>query len=235
MNYNGFQNGNYSKRTFNEKVNERMNHIMDAMYAKLNWTAWRPEVSEWDKRGIDVILRRPGSDKMLWVDEKAATSCWNRNLNTFACELTCNSNVSGYGWFAKEQNDYYRNTHLGLIWVRALEPECIHISHLTYRVINKADLQNYFLLATGMMKSDNTKEFLDSLTYDQYGKCKINDDLTIKRCNLMPEQTVVAIFSENILSRMCIFEQQFSRYEVRDALREARKERELQEASENNK
>ena len=28
MNYNGFQNGNYSKRTFNEKVNERMNHIM---------------------------------------------------------------------------------------------------------------------------------------------------------------------------------------------------------------
>lgn len=212
----------YSNRRFCEKVNRRINYVMDSLYARLGWTAWRPNVETWDKRGIDVVLRRPGSDKMLWVDEKAATTYWNRDLHTFACELTCNSTSTGYGWFAKEENDFNRTSHLGLIWVRALEPECIRISSLTYRIINKSDLQNYFLLATGMNSSDETKEFLASLHYDDRGRCVINEDLTIKRCNISPEYPTVAIFSENILSRMSIFERSFNRFEIRDSLNEIR-------------
>lgn len=203
-------------------ANKRMEHIMDSIYSLLGWSAWRPHVPEWDKRGIDVVLQIPGSSSKLWVDEKAATRYWNRNLDTYVCELTCDRTKNGYGWFAKENNGYMANTHLLFIWVKALEKELIHISSLEFMVVNKHDLQQYFMLASGMTTEDDTKEYLQTIEWDEEEKCRINEDLYLKRCDIFPEYPVNAIFSKAILERLAIEHYEMSRFDVRDALREAK-------------
>lgn len=222
-----------SNRKQDVMTNRRVEYIMDSLYAMLGWSYWRPHEVEWDKRGVDVVLQIPGTIGKLWVDEKAAVRYWDKPLNTYACELTCTSTKNGYGWFAKENNDYMVNTHLVLIWVRALEKELIHISSLRFLVVNKHDLQKYFMLATGMTEKDDTKEYLEGLSWDDSGRCVINEHLTLKRCDIYPEYPVNAIFSKEILEKLSVEGGDFSRFSVRDALRSARESRLTEDAAQN--
>lgn len=212
----------YSNRRQDVVVSQRVEYIMDSMYSMLGWESWRPHNKEWDIHGIDVILSLPGMSQKLWVDEKAATKYWNRDLNTYACELSCKTNKNGYGWFAKENNGFMMNTHLLLIWMRALEPSLRHISSLEFMVINKHDLQKYFMLATGMQETDDTLEFLEHIQWNDQKRYVVNEDLALRCSDIYPEYPVNAVFSKEILKKLAIDGGTFSRFEVRDALREAR-------------
>lgn len=211
----------YSNRRWDVHVSKRMEYVMDAIYAMLGWQAWRPHDREWDKRGIDVVLQLPGMAEKLWVDEKVAARYWNRPLGTYACELSCEKNKNGYGWFAKENNGYMVNTHLLFVWVRALEPELKHISGLEYAVVKKRDLQRYFMLATGLMEEDDTLEYLERQHLLLGERRVINEQVSLMRCNIYPEFPTNAIFSKDILKTLAVETGEFSRFFVRDALREA--------------
>lgn len=211
-----------SNRKQDLQASRRTEYIMDALYAMLGWAAWRPHEADLDKRGVDVVLRMPGAQAGLLVDEKAATRYWDRPLETYACELTCTRTRNGYGWFAKENNGYMVNTHLVLIWVRALEKELIHVSSLRFLVVSKYDLQKYFEFAVGMTQKDDTKAFLANLPWDRNDRYTVNEDLALIKCDICPEYPVNAIFSRDVLEKLAMYSGDFSRFEVRDALRDAR-------------
>lgn len=210
----------YSNRAEDLVANKRMQKVMNAIYNMLGWDIWRPNITEWDMRGLDILLKRPGDSANLWVDEKAATKYWDKDIQTFACELTTKNNQYQYGWFANESNDYLVTTHLLFIWVRALEKELIHISSLRFLVLNKHDLQKYFSLVTGLTPEQDTKKYLAGITWDAYGKHKINDDITLKRSALYPEFPVNALISKRMLEKLAVDGGEFTRLNVRDALRE---------------
>lgn len=215
-----------SNRRKDLAASKRMEQVMSAVYAKFGWQELRPCNSELDKRGIDIVLQT--GQETIWADEKAATSCWNRDLKTYSCELSCNRTKNGYGWFAKENNPYMLNTHIIFIWVKALEEELIHISSVRFLIVDKQVLQKYFESAVGLPADEDTKTYLNKLKWGEDGKYIVNDDLYLKKCNIYPEFPINAIFSESILRRLAVGYFELSRFDVRDALREARRQGKLQ-------
>ena len=209
----------YEDRGKDLAINRRMSKVMDAIYKMIGWNTWRPNIKDWDKHGLDILLKRPGDDRNLWVDEKSATKYWNRDLQTFACELTTDNNGRGYGWFAKENNDYLVTTHLLFVWVRALEEELTHISSLRFLLVDKHDLQTYFKLETGLASEQETKSFVNSLNWNKYNKCRLNEHITFAKSNISPGFPVNALIDRKILEKMAIDGGEFTRFDVRDALR----------------
>lgn len=210
-----------SNRRKDLAVSKRMEQVMSAVYAKFGWQELRPRNPELDKRGIDIVLQT--GKGIIWADEKAATSYWNRDLKTYSCELICNRTKNGYGWFAKENNPYMLNTHMIFIWVKALEKELIHISSIRFLIVDKKVLQKYFELVAGLLTTgEDTKAYLDKLQWDKEGKYIINNDLYLKKCNIYPEFPINVIFSESVLRRLADEYFELSRFDVRNALREAK-------------
>lgn len=130
----------FSNRKSDESVDKRVQFLLDSIYEKEGFRCKRPNDEKIDKRGVDIMLHSPNTDSILWVDEKCATHYWDRNLDTFSCELTCNRTKDHLGWFAQERNSYSATTHYMFVWVRALEQELVHISSLELALINKHDL-----------------------------------------------------------------------------------------------
>ena len=80
----------FSNRKSDESVDKRVQFLLDSIYEKEGFRCKRPNDEKIDKRGVDIMLHSPNTDSILWVDEKCATHYWDRNLDTFSCELTCN-------------------------------------------------------------------------------------------------------------------------------------------------
>lgn len=115
------------------------------------------------------------------------------------------------------------NTHMIFIWVKALEKELIHISSIRFLIVDKKILQKYFELVAGLLTTgEDTKAYLDKLQWDKEGKYIINNDLYLKKCNIYPEFPINVIFSESVLRRLADEYFELSRFDVRNALREAK-------------
>lgn len=169
---------------------------------------------------MDVVLKSGKSDSLLWVDEKCATHYWDKALNSYSCELTCQKNSNHLGWFAEEANSFYGTTHYMFAWVRALEPELIHISSLELCMVAKHDLQAYFRMTAGFSAGTPTGEIVTSLFSTE--RIAHVGALKIKQCNICPEFPVNVIFPKDLLVQMSTWHRVYSRFDVRDALRMAK-------------
>lgn len=153
----------FSQRKIDKERESRVRYILDAIYATEGIAYWRPEDLEFDKRGVDVVLKSEKSDNLLWVDEKCATHYWDKPLETYSCELTCQKNKRHLGWFAEEANNFYGTTHYMFAWIRTLEPELIHVSSLELCMVSKHDLQTYFRMAIGFSSGTPTADIIQHL------------------------------------------------------------------------
>ena len=207
----------FSNRKSDESVDKRVQFLLDSIYEKEGFRCKRPNDEKIDKRGADIMLHSPNTDSILWVDEKCATHYWDRNLDTFSCELTCNRTKDHLGWFAQERNGYSATTHYMFVWVRALEKELVHISSLELALINKHDLQTYFRLSADCNADTPTSEVITKL-FGQNPVVEVNKNLKVRKCEIFPEFPVNAIFSKELLLDMAIWSKTYDRFEVRDAI-----------------
>lgn len=207
----------FSNRKSDESVDKRVQFLLDSIYEKEGFRCKRPNDEKIDKRGVDIMLHSPNTDSILWVDEKCATHYWDRNLDTFSCELTCNRTKDHLGWFAQERNGYSATTHYMFVWVRALEKELVHISSLELALINKHDLQTYFRLSADCNADTPTSEVITKL-FGQNPVVEVNKNLKVRKCEIFPEFPVNAIFSKELLLDMAIWSKTYDRFEVRDAI-----------------
>lgn len=207
----------FSNRKSDESVDKRVQFLLDSIYEKEGFRCKRPNDEKIDKRGVDIMLHSPNTDSILWVDEKCATHYWDRNLDTFSCELTCNRTKDHLGWFAQERNGYSATTHYMFVWVRALEKELVHISSLELALINKHDLQTNFRLSADCNADTPTSEVITKL-FGQTPVVEVNKNLKVRKCEIFPEFPVNAIFSKELLLDMAIWSKTYDRFEVRDAI-----------------
>lgn len=182
----------FSNRKSDESVDKRVQFLLDSIYEKEGFRCKRPNDEKIDKRGVDIMLHSPNTDSILWVDEKCATHYWDRNLDTFSCELTCNRTKDHLGWFAQERNGYSATTHYMFVWVRALEKELVHISSLELALINKHDLQTYFRLSADCNADTPTSEVITKL-FGQNPVVEVNKNLKVRKCEIFPEFPVNAM------------------------------------------
>ena len=93
---------------------------------------------ELQKQGVDLVIFRNG--KPVSVDEKYATSCWNRPLNTFSFELASRNNTNNAGWFSSSSlftQDYM------LVWLRASEETLRDVFYLDIMFVEKETIRKY--------------------------------------------------------------------------------------------
>lgn len=209
-----------SNRKQDVRCSVRMEQILDAIYDAENLTVWRPQDSEIDQRGVDIAIHSSKEDTWYLVDEKCATAYWNKELNTYSCELTCAKTKDRLGWFAVEENKYKLTTHYMFVWVRALEPELKRISSLELCLVDKKKLQEFFYLETSCPIGTPTTELLQKLLPDF--SVNISQNVKIRKSNIFPEFPVNVIFSKELLINMSCWHKTYTRFQVRDALRAAK-------------
>ena len=86
-------------------------------------------------RGIDVVLMKDGIE--YTVDEKAAVTRLDGNLNTFAFELYTSNNKGNIGWFVNKNciNNYY-----SLIYLTSFTNNIREINKIECILLNKYEI-----------------------------------------------------------------------------------------------
>lgn len=101
----------HSRRRHDKDVEQNIAKLLDAIYAENNIDFKRVTDIDEQKAGIDVRIVRPEDKHELLVDEKSASTYFQKRLRTFCFELSSENNVNGFGWFAPENDkiktEYY--------------------------------------------------------------------------------------------------------------------------------
>lgn len=207
-----------NSRAHDIQVSNRMEFILDGLYRRLGWNA-RRTARELDLQGVDFIATLPGDPRReMFVDEKVAAHYWDRDLNTYCCELTCDTNRSGLGWFAPEQKNYYRTTHLLFVWVRAEDAELHRLNKVEVMLVKKQDLYRYFEYIVGRDALDNGTLFFCEKALAGGTRAELAEGVTLKKNTYGPEKSVNVIFSKEILAKLATFSRTFNGRDCRDAI-----------------
>lgn len=152
-------------------------------------------------KGIDIILAY--NNKILRVDEKAATSAWNRNLSTFAFELYSKVNYHNLGWFSKECDSM--TTHYMLVWVRAHDAEITKPISLDCLLIEKAAVWNYIdshHILDGLNEKTITEK-LDAINPNKKRIITIDEDFKIMQTlKFKAEQPINLLIPRKLLNSL---------------------------------
>lgn len=205
-------------RAHDVSVSQRMELVLNGIYQMLGWKTRRTDAAL-DLRGVDLIATLPGDpSRDLFIDEKVAARYWDRDLQTYCCELTCNTNRSGLGWFAPEQSDYYRTTHLLFVWVRAEDRELRRLNKVEMMLVKKKDLYRYFEYIVGRdALQDGTRAFCERVLAGGI-RTELAPGVTLKKNTYGPEKSVNVIFSKEILGKLASFSQTFDGPDCRRAI-----------------
>lgn len=207
-----------TNRDHDVSVSKRMEFVLNGFYRLLGWKTRRTD-AVLDLRGVDLIATLPGdASRDLFIDEKVAARYWDRDLQTYCCELTCDTNRSGLGWFAPEQSDYYRTTHLMFVWVRAEDQELRRLNKVELMLVKKQDLHRYFEYIVGRdALQDGTQAFCERALAGGI-RTELAPGVTLKKNTYGPEKSVNVIFSKEILSKLAAFNQTFDGSDCRKAI-----------------
>lgn len=211
--YNSTRNYNAARRA-DIRASERMEDVLDGIYKMLGWKFQRTEAAL-DIHGVDVIMQNPVDPRYgMYVDEKTATRYWNRDLGTYCCELTNDCNRSGAGWFAPEQNSFYKTTHLEFVWVRSEDAELRRITNVEIMLVKKKDLQNLFIDLVGKENlKDGTVAFCKRALANT-NRIELAPGVVLKKNLYGPEKSVNVIFSKEILASIALYARKFRSSEI---------------------
>lgn len=208
----------HHNRAHDVRVSQRMELVLDGLYQQLGWKTRRTD-RELDLHGVDLIATLPREPaRELFVDEKVATRYWDRELNTYCCELTCDTNRSGLGWFAPEQRDYYRTTHYLFVWVRAEDAELRRLNRVEVMLVKKQDLHRYFEYIVGRKALEKGTIAFCERALAGGARVDLAPGVTLKKNTYGPEKSVNVIFSKDILARLAAFNRTFYGRDCRNAI-----------------
>ena len=105
--------------------------------------------------GIDFRVPQYKNDPLL-VDEKAAVSCWNRDLQTYTMEVYHGGHKDYLGWFNAE---HFKTTHYLFVYLRADDDSLKNIWKWEGLLINKKLLQLYVSFLGNIL--EDVKEIVD--------------------------------------------------------------------------
>lgn len=198
----------YSDRKADIAIDRRVEDILNHIYKELGLNFSRTDKSL-DLRGVDCLMKIPGSEQDICVDEKCATHYWNVDLKTYSVELLCNATKTGLGWFAPEENGFYYTTHYMFVWIRAKEKTLEHIESVELMLVDKKKLQKRFLAEVGVHNNKTTREIVQEVMTDYRGKevdyFRVCPDITLRKCDICPEYPVNAIISKDLLDSMSVW------------------------------
>lgn len=188
-------------------ISRRMEDVLDDLYRRMGWKSTRTD-SELDLRGVDTILDIPGKGSLM-ADEKVAARYWDRDLPTYCCELTCDTNRSGLGWFSPEQNGFYATSHYVFVWVRAKDPNLENLTKLEMAIVDKKSLQIFLCDTIGDdLLFRNTRAFCSKVL--RFGnRAELAPGITIKKNERGPEFSTNILFDRGLLKEKAIFNKQF--------------------------
>lgn len=197
----------YNSRRKDVEISRRMETTLESIYRQLGWSVKRVS-REMDIRGVDAIITIPGVGEIL-ADEKVAAKYWDCELRTYCCELTCDTNKLGAGWFAPEQNSFYQTTHYIFVWVRAEEAELRHITRLEIAVVDKKALQ---MMLRQLIHNDallgNTRALCDKVLHGR-SRAQLAPGVKMIKNQWGPEYSTNVIFDRTILKAMAIYSRVF--------------------------
>ena len=182
---------------------ESANEIFRALMKKKGYTEIDPDKREDTDRqlqGIDVIMKSANGQTM-YIDEKSATSAWNRDLRTFSIEISSNNNQTGGGWL---YNPNSKTTHYAFIYPRAKDETMKEITSLDAYIVPKEALLNY--LAKNYITCRRDAE--EILKYDGYefaGKLRAKSrEVEVVQSLDLREQPINVLVSRDILRSLSV-------------------------------
>ena len=92
---------------------------------------------EMQRKGVDII--HTVNNETRYVDEKFAIQYYNKDLHTFAFELSSHNNYNNDGWFT---SNYMITTHYAILWFRSND-EFTDIYQYDLCYISKEKIKEY--------------------------------------------------------------------------------------------
>ena len=197
-----------SNRNHDVVVNRKLERVLDAIYKHEGMHFVRTD-KESDIRGVDFYVFDPRGGTLI-VDEKAAAKYWNRPLETYSLELTCESTKNGFGWFAPEENDFFMTLQYMFVWVRAENEDLENIQFIELALVDKGTLQNFVMKELRERPDETTDEICQRIFAGGDEKVVINDDLKMVRCDIAPEWPINAVVSKKVLKDLAIWSKTYS-------------------------
>lgn len=124
------------RKNDNEKT-RKIERFVDKIYRDNGLKMQRIFDYDMQTRGVDVIHKI--DEETRYIDEKFAVQYYNRDLNTFAFELSSHNNVDDNGWFTSE---HMITTHYCILWFRS-DDSFKNIESYDLCYINKKKIMEY--------------------------------------------------------------------------------------------
>lgn len=168
---------------------------MDKIYEKNNIEYNRITGKQEQIRGVDVVLNF-GGDKYL-VDEKSATRYLDKELKTFAFEISTKNNVGNDGWLTSKIS---KTTHYMIIYPRSRTNSIENLSSIESYLISKEKIKT-FIKMCGIDISTIAQE-IEKIPPESNGKSYIQCKNFVKCVysrNIIPEQPINILIPRNTL------------------------------------
>lgn len=190
-----------------DKATERkMQNILDSIYRLRNISFSRVDDIQLQKRGVDLYMNI--NNQLVAVDEKTATSCFNRVLKTFAFEVFCKANPNNEGWF-KFDDDFSLTQYYALIYPKAKNIKLEGLSSVEIIIVSKKAITDY-LASIGITSKEKVIGLVKEKGYEVVvdGKVKkivyqYNNDVRIVQSVWLREKPINIVVSKGALKRMC--------------------------------
>ena len=134
------QDQRYIEREGAKKIEARISETSQSILRKCDLFPVRIKSIDIQNQGVDYIIDLP--EKRMFVDEKAAYCYWDRDLQTYAVEITNILNTNNHsGWFLNERAI---TTHYLFVWPRSTEKTMQHITRWEGILIEKELLKKLY-------------------------------------------------------------------------------------------
>ena len=184
-----------SKRKIDIKRTNRLQKLTDYMLQRAGYTISRKNDTTNQLDGIDIVLHK--DNKTLLVDEKAAITAWDRDLQTFSMEIRTLNNNKHEGWLF---NHKLRTTHYAFLFPRAYTEDMCQIYQMEILIVSKQAIMNY--LKTYQCHTKQTVFFrIDNFGFLENGAYRyhVSEDIQIIKSINLKEQPTCILINRKIL------------------------------------
>lgn len=126
-----------SRRERDIKRTNIVENFTDLIYKKNGLQIKRVTDRKMQTKGVDIIHQINGETR--YIDEKFAIQYYNKDLHTFAFELSSHNNYDNNGWFTSE---HMITTHYAILWFKA-DDEFKNIYQYDLCYISKEKIKEY--------------------------------------------------------------------------------------------
>lgn len=187
-----------SKRHVDQVRTNNLHRLTDYMYQKAGYTISRKHDTENQLNGIDIVLTK--DNKTFFVDEKAAITAWNKDLQTFALEIRTLNNTDNEGWLF---NQKLKTTHYALLFPRSENAQLTQLYKMDIILIDKKHILE--LLKTYQCHTKQNIFFrIDNFgqLYNGAYRYHVSEQIQIVKSIQLREQPTCIVIDKDILKNL---------------------------------